>query len=107
MHDPTYQRRVAGAGLAQKGKPGGGVLAGGDDLNRYQTGEGDQGDKTQQIAHQFAMGKYRIADDATGAWQSCAQFAINNAEQQNGQAADKPGVNARRAGNGGDVAGGK
>ncbi|MNV52045.1 hypothetical protein D3C71_1441180 [compost metagenome] len=107
LDQPADQRWIAGARLAQKRKPGGGVLTGGHDLNGYQAGERDQGNKAQQIAHQFTVGKHRIADNTAGARQRCAQLTIDNAEQQHRQAADQPGANTGRAGNGRDVAGGE
>ncbi len=107
LHYPPQQRRRAGARLGQHRKPGRGVLPGGDDFYRDQAGEGNQGDEPQQIAHQLAVGKDRVADNAAGARQRRPQLTVDNPQQQYRKAADHPRRDPGRTGNGCDVAGGE
>ena len=97
LQEPAQDRRVTGAGLGQLGEPCRGVLASGDYFNCHQAGERDQGDKTHQIPEQRAMGVNRVTNDATGAGQGSAQFAVNDAQQQHGKTAQQPGKNPCRA----------
>ncbi|MNZ48575.1 hypothetical protein D3C78_663230 [compost metagenome] len=107
LHQPAEHGRVAGAGLGQPGEPGGGVLARSDHFDGDQAGKGDQGDETHQVAQQRAVGVHRVAHHTPGTRQGSAQFAIDDAQQQYGEAAKEPGQDAGRAGDGRDVAGGE
>ncbi|MNP07575.1 hypothetical protein D3C76_996040 [compost metagenome] len=87
LQQPAKDGRVAGAGLGQFGKPGGGVLARGDHFDGHQAGKRDQGDKAHQVAEQRAVRVHRVAHHATGARQGRTQLAIDDAQQQHGEPA--------------------
>ncbi|MNT18429.1 hypothetical protein D3C72_1536380 [compost metagenome] len=82
-------------------------MARGDHFDGDQAGKGDQGDETHQVAQQRAVRVNRVAHHAPGTRQGSAQFAIDDAQQQYGEAAKEPGQDAGRAGDGRDVAGGE
>ncbi|MNI19709.1 hypothetical protein D3C73_731540 [compost metagenome] len=105
MNQPANRRWIAGTGLGQCGKPRSGILARGDHLDGHQAGKRDQRDEAHQVTQQRAVGVNRVANHTAGPGQRCAEFTVDDAQQQHRKTAQQPGKDPRRPRDGGHVTG--